>query len=83
MLDRKENILERLQDEYKIAEDQCERSVTAHINLLSQFTGKFFHILPLVSYSHSSDHDLCYVSQLFTRDSLNRFKRVTKTKSTR
>lgn len=40
MLDGKENILERLHDEYKIAEDQYERSVTAHKNLLDQFIGK-------------------------------------------
>lgn len=62
MLDRKENMLDRLHDEYKIAEDQYERSVTAHKNLLDQFMGRIYHtirlfhidclILMYCSYSH-------------------------------
>lgn len=40
VLDRKEHILDRLHDEYRIAEAQYERSVMAHRALLDQFMCK-------------------------------------------
>lgn len=62
MLDRKENILDRLHDEYKIAEDQYERSVTAHKNLLDQFMGEIYHAIRLFDIKCNSLNVYCSYS---------------------